>query len=112
MTINLSVQRKVDDYKRISIPKKVCQKLNWKKGTNLFCLQMKNDKKLYIFLNIDDFVKSNNVKIENVLILQTRKLDILNRIVIPREIYNDLKFCSGKKINIKHIDNYVVAENI
>ena len=110
--INLSVQRKVDDFKRIAIPKKACQKLNWKKGTNLFCLQMKNDNKLYIFLNMEDFIKFKDFKIDNVLILQTRKLDILNRIVIPREIYDDLKFCSGKKVSIKQIDNYVTAENI
>lgn len=112
MTINLSVQRKVDDFKRITIPKKICQKLDLKKGTKLFCLQMKNDKKLYIFVSIDDFLELNDFKIENVLILQTRKLDILNRIVIPSEIYDDLKFCSRKKVSIKHINNCIIVENI
>lgn len=112
MTINLSVQRKIDKYNRLAIPRKACEKLGWSLGTNLFCLQMKNDNKFYMFFDMNDFVKLSDFKIENVVNLQTRKMDVLNRIVIPKAICDELHFKSGNKINIKYIDNYVVAENI
>lgn len=108
--IKLNVKRKIDTYNRLSVPIKICRQLGWEQGTILYCLQLKGDDKLYVFDDLKIFSEQKNFDVEKVENLQSRKMDILNRIVIPKPICDELNITRGDMVEVKFIDDYLIAE--
>lgn len=103
--VKYSVCKKIDGYRKVAIPKKICKILEWECGTILYCLVQEKDNKLYIFQNIHDFKQEKKV-----IHLETRKMDNLYRIVVPKQIMDCLEWKKHDNIIITFKNKYVCVE--